>query len=272
MSVRNKKGLYDKEKRYYSKDEVGSHEARPDGVDLPDNGLKIENIMRFDADNIPKWNKSSLMNELNEKETINAIHDHEKSAFTHGATRTEPHDRLVLIQAEDDKRSITEVMNKDYKSLETEGKNEPVLALVDKENFVRGEVPLHEFLEYSGVDRLVWLVDTGQLSLTYSGLPEASYRRMEDGMNRGRDAYAGTINGEAEYSYNKDMSLTVTNFLKSDNIHAVEETRSGSEEARRLEKEEEKIDKGYTGDYRGWNDPDYEPDDDLERNFGDEYL
>lgn len=236
----------------------------------------VKDLMSFDRKNLPIWALGRETLELDVHETAGMLAS--RIEYSHlPISRTEPHERSVLIIDRDDTRNAYEIYHQSGEQLEREGSLEPCLALLDKNNYVRGEVPLHTYLSHVGVDRLVELIDAGQLSFTYSGLPEATYRRLEDGMDKGREAYAGTINGEAEYNINKDMSLTITNFLRSDNVHVIEGSLSAEIEAALAEDVEEKTDREstkqtipdredtyYTGDYYGWNDPEYESDDDME--------
>lgn len=279
---------------YYNRKKMNQEEEWDD-EDIDLSGLDLDGIlseaerntleknMSFDINNTPVWSDGGIDLELNEQETADMIAG-ERSEYSHPAEfRSTPHERAVLILDKTDDRKAFEIFSETRESLEKEGDREPHMALLDRDNYVRGEVPLHIYMGRVGVDRLTDLIDAGTLSVTYSGLPEASYRRLEDGMERGRNAYAGTINGEAEYSINRDMSLTVSNFLKSDNVHVFEEAYSAEIEATNLEEAEEISDRlsvkgtepdmgDYAGDYRGWNDPDYEPEDDMEREMGDEYF
>lgn len=239
---------------------------------LKEKDRKLAETIEYDQKNLPEWYGQDL--ELNEQETAEAFtsldsREHEEDA----GKRTEPHERAVLLKAKDDKRSFAEIAEQNKDELEKEGEREPRIAVLDKENYVRGTAPLHTVLEKDGIDRLLEMVDSGKASITHSGLPEAVYSQIEDGMEKGRVAWAGTINGESEYSENRNLDLTITNFMRSDNIHVYENAISGQEEAIEDEKEEEFLDRTssdvpyYTGDYRGWDDPDYEPDDDLEHTY-----
>lgn len=231
-------------------------------------------IILFDKHNPPKWWRQG--EELSSEETLEKLVKAAKneSQYVSLSKRTEPHCRSVLIKAPDDLRNPSDIFKASKAELQQEGEKEPKIALLDRENYVRGSAPVHSYLENMGIDRIVELIDTGRLSITYSGLPEACYYRLEDGMDKGRDAYAGTISGEAEYTMNKDMSMTIAHFVNSDNVHVIEESKAAEIDAAEKEWAEEKNDwavdghlpyEEFTGDYRGWDDPDYEPDDDMER-------
>lgn len=231
-------------------------------------------IILFDKQNPPKWGEYG--EELSPEETLEELAKAAKTEteYVSLSKRTEPHYRSVLIKAPDDLRNPSDIFKASKTELQQEGEKEPKVALLDMENCVRGSAPVHSYLENMGIDRIVELIDTGRLSITYSGLPEACYYCLEDGMDKGRDAYAGTINGEAEYTMNKDMSMTIAHFVNSDNLHVIEESKAAEIDAAEKEWAEEKNDRAvdeylpyeeFTGDYRGWNDPDYEPDDDMER-------
>ena len=68
-------------------------------------------------------------------------------------------------------------------------------------------------------------------------------------MDRGRNAWAGTINGEAEISVNRNMDLTIANFVLSDNVHVYENALSPEIEAKITEAREERIDQQIGNDY-----------------------
>lgn len=249
------------------------------GVVLPQSlkkERKLAEIIEFDQKNVPEWHPSGL--ELSEDETVEMLAGMDKDNAADretGENRSAPHDRTVVIKDKDDKRSFHEISKMEKDKLRLENEKEPKVALVGRDNYVRGIIPLSRYMDESGIDRMLQMLDSGQVSITHSAFPEAIYCRVEDGMEKGRVAWAGTINGEAEYSVNRNMDLTVSNFSKSDNIHVHETALPGEMEAREDELEEELADRAashsaqpyYTGDYRGWDDPDYEPDEELEREY-----
>lgn len=233
----------------------------------------LEAAMDFDQKNIPEVHSNLELDEIETLSTIFKMMD--KAAQKE--KRAKPHERTVLLFEQEDQRSVIEIYHMNPDELERGGKNEPQIALVDSENNIRGKAPFHTFAEKTGIDKIIESIEKGELSITYAGLPEASYHLLEDSMERGRVAYAGTINGEAEYSCNRDVRLTISNFMSSDNVHVFETAYSGEKEAVLQENKEEENDRGigfngrmieeYSGDYRGWSDPDYQPDDDMERDF-----
>ena len=239
----------------------------------PDKIKEVLSLLEFDIDNAPKWFRSEDDLELSEDDTAELIAEKGKSRSELRNGRAERHERVVLLKAREDDRSFKEIAEKDRESLRKEGEKEPKIALVDRDRNVRGAAPLHLYLEKTGLDRVLAQIDSGALSITYSGLPEAMYNNIEDSMNKGRNAWAGTINGEAEISVNRNMDLTMSNFVTSDNVHVYENALSPEIEAKLSEIREERIDQQigddeYTGNYEGWNDPEYEPEDDLIHEYG----
>lgn len=238
----------------------------------PDKIKEVLSLLEFDLDNAPEWFLSEDDLELSEEDTAEFLAERRKEKpEVHG--RTERHERVVLLKDREDERSFREIAGKDKERLRKEGDKEPKIALVDRDRNVRGAAPLHMYLEKTGLDRILEQIDSGELSITYSGLPEAMYYNVEDGMDRGRNAWAGTINGEAEISVNRNMDLTIANFVLCDNVHVYENALSPEIEAKITEAREERIDQQigndyYTGDYRGWDDPDYEPEDELMHEYG----
>lgn len=233
---------------------------------------KLAEIIEFDQKNLPVWYGEET--ELSEKETMDYLSTMDGGEKEDPSKRTEPHDRVVLVKKKEDMRSTAEIGELSKEELRAEGKKESELAVVGKDNYVRGTVPVHMYLEENNLEKLLQMLDSGQVSITHSAFPEAIYVRVEDGMEKGRVAWAGTINGEAEYSINRSQDLTVENFLRSDNIHVHENALSGEMDAIAAEAREEDADLEsgmdyYTGDYRGWDDPDYEPEDDMERQYWD---
>lgn len=233
---------------------------------------KLAEIIEFDQKNLPVWYGEET--ELSEKETLDYLNTMDSEEKDDPGKRTEPHDRVILVKKKEDRRSAAEIGELSREELQSEGEMEPEFAVVGKDNYVRGTVPVHMYLDENNLEKMLQMLDSGQVSITHSAFPEAIYVRVEDGMEKGRVAWAGTINGEAEYSINRSQDLTADNFLRSDNIHVHENALSGEMEAIEAEAHEENADLAsgmdyYTGDYRGWNDPDYEPEDDMERQYWD---
>lgn len=248
-------------------------------------------LIEYDRNNIPVFGDE---NELDEQEMF-AIMDDMSKDVSHPDIRAEPHDRSVIMLAGSENRDLNEIYNADRETLRQEENRKPSIVLLDKDNHVRGEIPLDAYLKHTGVDRMVDLIDKGKLSLTYSGLPEAAYYRIEDSMERGREAYAGTINGRTAFGPVILNELTRESFSSSDNLYVLDISRSGEREAARAEemetyrdihpmdsaeqaafeseKEEELNDRresmypSYTTDTRGWDDPEYEPDEEERTYF-----
>ena len=196
-------------------------------------------ILSFDNSNPPygyvfaKQEFKRLMDVMKEVEQS----EQEKVEQPKADTRTEPHSRLVIIK--NGEQDLQELARKTAEELaQIPRKEEPEVALVDKDNMLRKVVPLHEYLDEYGVDNLIKLMDEQGLSVQHSAFPEACYSRLEDGSHKVEFAYSGSLYAGEYYDANRTDEITIHNAINRDELAIDEVTRSGVSQAKHDEHHE----------------------------------
>lgn len=171
---------------------------------------------------------------------MNDIHEQKERDIQDGTIlggKPAPHARLVIMKDKDE--TIEDVLQYSKDRRPEPGKAEPVILLIGKDDKALGQMNLHNYLEYIGTDQLVDLVNSGQLSMTSAKLPEAIFNRVEDGDEKGTDAFAGVIATQGDVP----ELLSVHYFTQVDDLIYYDFADDAEREAILKEEMEEKIER-----------------------------